>query len=67
MGSLTIHLFLFDFERVLVRGKGGRVEGERVLGIPTHCSHNDDDDCDGDDGDGGDGEEEEGDNEGVWC
>ena len=43
------------------------MEGERVLGIPTHCSHNDDDDGDGDDGDGVDGEEEEGDNEGVWC
>ena len=42
------------------------MEGERVLGIPTHCSHNDHD-GDGDDGDGGDGEEEEGDNEGVWC
>ena len=36
------------------------MEGERVLGIPTHCNHNDDDDGDDDDGDGGDGEEEEG-------
>ena len=39
MGSLTIHLFLFDFERVLVGGKGGGVEGERVLGIPEQDGH----------------------------
>ena len=78
----AVHLFLFDFERVLVRGKGGRMEGERLLGVPGYCSHDDDDvdgvddgdgdddgahgDDDVDDGDGADGEEEEGDNEGVW-
>ena len=39
MGSLTIHLFLLDFERVLVGGKGGGVEGERVLGIPEQDGH----------------------------
>ena len=43
------------------------MEGERVLGIPTYCSHNDDDDDDGVDDDGADSKEEEGDNEGVWC
>ena len=35
------------------------MEGERVLGIPTQCSHNDDDDGDGDDDDDDDDEEEE--------
>ena len=48
------------------------MEGERVLGIPTYCSHDDDDDgdvddVDGVDDDGADSKEEEGDNEGVWC
>ena len=54
------------------------MEGERVLGIPGYCSHDDgdddgahDDDDVGDDGDddvvdGADGEEEEGYDEGVW-
>lgn len=32
--NLGPHLFLLDFERVLVGGKGRGVEGERVLGIP---------------------------------
>merc|ERR1740123_793431 len=32
--NLASHLLLFDFEGVLVGGKGGRVERERMLGIP---------------------------------
>jgi len=35
--NLASHLLLFDFERVLIGGKGGRVERERMLGIPGVC------------------------------
>ena len=62
---LKRYLLLFDFERVLVGGKGGRVERERMLSIPDQEDDSDVQDNDVEDGDEADPADDEGGFKGV--